>query len=97
MLPLVTPVQKDPETPIPEIPRVPKMRRTTRISVKAVWLQFPKGVLAKRRPSIAITKEKVISNASSDSETSKGVEDDNMELIAMDEPFVQVEKVEEEE
>ncbi|MED6139847.1 hypothetical protein PIB30_087800 [Stylosanthes scabra] len=32
-----------------------------------------------------------------DSETSKKVEDDNMELIAMDEPFVQVEEVEEEE
>ncbi|MED6186899.1 hypothetical protein PIB30_071082 [Stylosanthes scabra] len=97
MLPPVTPVQKYQETPIPEIPRVPKMRRTARISVKAVWLQFPERVLAERRPSIAITKEKVVINDSSDSETSKGVEDDNMELIAMDEPFVQVEEVEEEE
>ncbi|MED6190039.1 hypothetical protein PIB30_101837 [Stylosanthes scabra] len=97
MLPPVTPVQKDPETPTLEIPRVPKMRRTARISVKAVWLQFPERVLAERRPSIATTKDKVVINDSSDSETSKEVEDDNMELIAMDEPFVQVEEVEEEE
>ncbi|MED6199316.1 hypothetical protein PIB30_074859 [Stylosanthes scabra] len=61
ILPPVTPVQKDPETPILEIP------------------------------------QKVIINDSSDSETSKRVEDDNVELIAMDEPFVQVEEVEEEE
>ncbi|MED6224466.1 hypothetical protein PIB30_084359 [Stylosanthes scabra] len=66
MLPPVTPVQKDLEPPILEIPRVPKMRRTARIRLN-------------------------------DSETSKGVEDDNMEFIAMDEPFVQVEEVEEEE
>ncbi|MED6150812.1 hypothetical protein PIB30_076061 [Stylosanthes scabra] len=69
MLPPVTPIQKDPETPILEIPMVPKMRRTAWISVKPVC----------------------------DSETSKKVEDDNMELIAMDEPFAQVEEVEEEE
>ncbi|MED6213842.1 hypothetical protein PIB30_097327 [Stylosanthes scabra] len=97
ILPPVTPVQKDPETPISEIPRVPKMRRTARISAKPVWLQFPKRVLAERGPSIATTKEKVDINDSSDSETSKRVEVDNMELIAMDEPFVQVEEVEEEE
>ncbi|MED6212228.1 hypothetical protein PIB30_081245 [Stylosanthes scabra] len=97
ILPPVTPVQKDPKTPIPEIPRVPKMRRTARISVKPVWLQFPERVIAKRGPSIATTKEKVFINDSSDSETIKKVEDDNMELIAMDEPFVQVEEVEEEE
>ncbi|MED6201538.1 hypothetical protein PIB30_096094 [Stylosanthes scabra] len=96
ILPPVTPIQKDPETPIPEIPRVPKMRRTTQISVKPVWLQFPERVIAKRGPSIAATKEKVVINDSSDSETSKKVEDDNMELIVMDEPFVQVEEVEEE-
>ncbi|MED6152066.1 hypothetical protein PIB30_088436 [Stylosanthes scabra] len=96
ILPPVTPVQKDPKTPISEIPRVPKMRRTARISVKPVWRQFPKGVIAKRGTSIAATKEKVVINDSSDSETSK-VEDDNIELIAMDEPFVQVEEVEEEE
>ncbi|MED6140350.1 hypothetical protein PIB30_092306, partial [Stylosanthes scabra] len=93
----VTPVQKDPETPILEIPRVPKMRRTARISVKQIWRQFPEGVITKRGPSIATTKEKVVINDSSDSETRKKVEDDNMELIAMDEPFVQVEEVEEEE
>ncbi|MED6149931.1 hypothetical protein PIB30_067326 [Stylosanthes scabra] len=97
ILPPVTPVQKDPETPIPEIPRVPKMRRTAQISVKPVWLQFLERVLAERGSSIATTKEKVVINDSSDSETSKRVEDDNMELIAMDEPFVQVEEVEEEE
>ncbi|MED6163528.1 hypothetical protein PIB30_080853 [Stylosanthes scabra] len=97
MLPSVSPVQKDPETPIPEIPRVPKMRRTARISVKPIWLQFPERVIAERGPSIAATKEKVVIDDSSDSETSKKVEDDNMELIAMDEPFVQVEEVEEEE
>ncbi|MED6190491.1 hypothetical protein PIB30_106397, partial [Stylosanthes scabra] len=34
ILPTVTPVQKYPETPISEIPRVQKMRRTGRISVK---------------------------------------------------------------
>ncbi|MED6165075.1 hypothetical protein PIB30_096133 [Stylosanthes scabra] len=96
ILPLVTHVQKDPETPISEIPRVPKMRRTARISVKPVWLEFPERVLAERGPSIATTKEKVVINDSSDGETSKRV-DDNMELIAMDEPFVQVEEVEEEE
>ncbi|MED6127479.1 hypothetical protein PIB30_088476 [Stylosanthes scabra] len=38
MLPPITHVQKDPETPIPEIRRVPKMRRTAQISVKPVWL-----------------------------------------------------------
>ncbi|MED6189722.1 hypothetical protein PIB30_098753 [Stylosanthes scabra] len=97
MPPPVTPVQTDSETPILEIPRVPKMRRTARISVKPVWLQFPERVLAERRPSIATTKEKVVINDSSDSETSKRVEDDNMELIVMDEPFVQVEEVEIEE
>ncbi|MED6139498.1 hypothetical protein PIB30_084415, partial [Stylosanthes scabra] len=97
ILPPVTPVQKDPETPILEIPRVPKMRRTARILIKPVWLQFPERVLTERGPSIAITKEKVVINDSSDSETSKRVEDDNMELITMDEPFVQVEEVEEEE
>ncbi|MED6152245.1 hypothetical protein PIB30_090064 [Stylosanthes scabra] len=97
ILPPVTPVQKDTKTPILEIPRVPKMRRTTRISVKPVWLQFPKRVIAERGPSLAATKEKVVIDDSSDSETSKKVEDDNMELIAMDEPFVQVEEVEEEE
>ncbi|MED6225612.1 hypothetical protein PIB30_095353 [Stylosanthes scabra] len=86
-----------PETPIPEIPRVPKMRRTARISVKPVWLQFPERVLAERRPSIATTEEKVVITDSSDSETSKKVEDDNMEFVAMDEPFVQMEEVEEEE
>ncbi|MED6212051.1 hypothetical protein PIB30_079467 [Stylosanthes scabra] len=96
ILPLVTPVQKDSETPISEIPRVPKMRRTARILIKPVWRQFPKGVIAKRGPSMAATKEKVVINDSSDSETNK-VEDDNMELIAMDEPFVQVEEVKEEE
>ncbi|MED6140488.1 hypothetical protein PIB30_093725 [Stylosanthes scabra] len=97
MLPPVTHVQEDPETPIPEILRVPKMRRTARISVKPIWLQFPGRVFAERRPSIATTKEQVVINDSSVSETSKGVEDDNMELITMDEPFVQVEEVEEEE
>ncbi|MED6220754.1 hypothetical protein PIB30_047890 [Stylosanthes scabra] len=97
ILPPVTPVQKDPKIPILEIPRVPKMRKTARISVKLVWLQFPERVIAKRGPSIAATKEKVVINDSSDSETSKKVEDDNMELIAMDEPFVQVEEVEEKE
>ncbi|MED6163252.1 hypothetical protein PIB30_078153 [Stylosanthes scabra] len=97
ILPPVTPVQKDPETPIPEIPRVPKWRKTARILVKPVWLQFPERVLAEKGPSIATTKEKVVINDSSDSETSKRLEDDNMELIAMDEPFVQVEEVEEEE
>ncbi|MED6199859.1 hypothetical protein PIB30_079807 [Stylosanthes scabra] len=91
--PPVTPIQKDPETPIPEIPRVPKMKRTAWISVKPVWLQFPERVIAKRGPSIAATKEKVVFNDSSDSGTSKKVEDDNMELIAMDEPFVQVEEI----
>ncbi|MED6187504.1 hypothetical protein PIB30_077075 [Stylosanthes scabra] len=65
--------------------------------VKPVWCQFPEGVIAKGGPSIAATKEKVVINDSSDSETSKKVEDDNMELIAMDEPFVPVEEVEEEE
>ncbi|MED6124256.1 hypothetical protein PIB30_057281 [Stylosanthes scabra] len=55
------------------------------------------GVLAERGPSKATTKEKVVINDSIDSETSKKVEYDNMELIAMDEPFVQVEEVEEEE
>ncbi|MED6225193.1 hypothetical protein PIB30_091349, partial [Stylosanthes scabra] len=69
--PPVTPVQKDPETPIPEIPRVPKMKRIAWISVKPVWLQFPEMVIAKRGPSIAATKEKVVINDSSDSETSK--------------------------
>ncbi|MED6224603.1 hypothetical protein PIB30_085694 [Stylosanthes scabra] len=97
MLHPITHVQKDPETPIPEIPRVPKMRRTARISVKPVWLQFPERVLAERRSSIATTEEKVVISDSSDSKTSKKVEDDNMELVAMDEPFVQMEKVEEEE
>ncbi|MED6210418.1 hypothetical protein PIB30_063931 [Stylosanthes scabra] len=97
MLPPITHVQKDPETPIPEIPRVPKMRRTARISVKPVWLQFPERVLAERRPSIATTEEKVVISDSSNSETSKKVEDDNMELVAMDELFVQMEEVEEEE
>ncbi|MED6198766.1 hypothetical protein PIB30_069653 [Stylosanthes scabra] len=97
MLPPVNPVQKDLETPIPEIPRVPKMRRTARISVKPVWLQFPKRVIVEKGPSIVATKEKVVIDDSSDSETSKKVEDDNMELIPMDEPFVQVEEVEEEE
>ncbi|MED6128654.1 hypothetical protein PIB30_099962, partial [Stylosanthes scabra] len=97
ILPPVTHVQKDPETPISEIPRVPKMRRTARISAKPVWLQFPERVLAERGLSMATTKKKVVINDNSDSETSKKVEDDNMELIAMDEPFVQVEKVEEEE
>ncbi|MED6140622.1 hypothetical protein PIB30_095020 [Stylosanthes scabra] len=97
ILPPVTYVQKDPETPILKIPRVPKMRRTARILVKPVWHQFPEGTFAKRGPSIATTKEKVVINDSSDNETSKKVEDDNMELIAMDEPFVQVEEVEEEE
>ncbi|MED6113574.1 hypothetical protein PIB30_072148 [Stylosanthes scabra] len=97
ILPLVTPAQKAPETLISEMPRVPKIRRTARISVKPVWSQFPKGVIAKGRPSIAATKEKVVSNDSSDSETSKKVEDHKMELIAMDEPFVPVEEVEEEE
>ncbi|MED6225095.1 hypothetical protein PIB30_090462 [Stylosanthes scabra] len=57
----------------------------------------PTSVIAERGPSIAATKEKVVIDDSSDSETSKKVEDDNMELIAMDEPFVQVEEVEEEE
>ncbi|MED6201719.1 hypothetical protein PIB30_097887 [Stylosanthes scabra] len=97
ILPLVTPIQKDLEIPIPEISRVPKMRRTARMSVKPVLLQFPERVIAERGPSIATTKEKVVINDSSDSETSKKVEDDNMELITMDEPFVQVEEVEEEE
>ncbi|MED6178839.1 hypothetical protein PIB30_111322 [Stylosanthes scabra] len=97
ILPSVTPVQKDPETPIPEMPRVPKMRRTARISVKPVWHQFPERVIAKGGPSIAATKEKVVINDSSDSEISKKVEDDNMELIAMDEPFVPMEEDEEEE
>ncbi|MED6139114.1 hypothetical protein PIB30_080819 [Stylosanthes scabra] len=50
MLPPVTPVQKNPETLIPEIPRVQKMRRTARISVKPVWLQFPERVLAEEDP-----------------------------------------------
>ncbi|MED6136533.1 hypothetical protein PIB30_056926 [Stylosanthes scabra] len=95
--PPVTHFQKDPETPIPEIPRVPKMKRTARISVKPVWFQFPERVIAKRGPSIAATKEKVVINDSSDSETSKKVEDDNMELIAVDESFVQEEEVEEKE
>ncbi|MED6124011.1 hypothetical protein PIB30_055024 [Stylosanthes scabra] len=97
ILPLVTPVQKDPETPIPEIPRVPKMRRTARISVKPVWRQFPEGVIAIRGPSVAAAKEKVVINDSIDSETSKKVENDSMDLIVMDEPFVQVKEVEEEE
>ncbi|MED6200952.1 hypothetical protein PIB30_090273 [Stylosanthes scabra] len=97
ILPSVTPVQKGPETPIPEISRVPKMRRTARISIKPVWRQFPEGVIAKGGPSIAATKEKVVINDSSDSETSKKVEDENMELIAMDEPFVPVEEVQEKE
>ncbi|MED6164652.1 hypothetical protein PIB30_092256 [Stylosanthes scabra] len=96
ILPPVTPIQKDLETPIPEIPRVPKMRRTARILVKPVWLQFPERVLAERGASIATTKEKVVINDSSDSKTSNRVEDDNMELMGMDEPFVQVEEVEEE-
>ncbi|MED6150043.1 hypothetical protein PIB30_068350 [Stylosanthes scabra] len=95
--PPVTPVEKNPKTPIPEIPRVPKMKRTARILVKPVWLQFPERVITKRGPSIAATKEKVVINDSSDNETSKKVEDDNMELIVMDEPCVQVEEVEEEE
>ncbi|MED6124579.1 hypothetical protein PIB30_060174 [Stylosanthes scabra] len=95
--PPVTPVQKDPETPIPEILRVPKMKRTAQISVKPVWHQFPERVIAKRGPSIAAIKEKVVINDNNDSETSKKVEDNNMELITMDEPFVQVENVEEEE
>ncbi|MED6126057.1 hypothetical protein PIB30_074714 [Stylosanthes scabra] len=88
------------DSPLPPSPTsvlMPKKLRTARISVKPVWLQFPERVIAKRGPSIAATKEKVIINDSSDSETSKKVEDDNMELIAMDEPFVQVEEVEEEE
>ncbi|MED6187050.1 hypothetical protein PIB30_072708 [Stylosanthes scabra] len=97
MLPPITHVQKDPETPIPEIPRVPKMRRTAWISVNPVWLQFPERVLAERRPSIATTEEKVVISDSSDSETSKKVEDDNRELVAMDKPFVQMEEVEEKE
>ncbi|MED6199040.1 hypothetical protein PIB30_072222 [Stylosanthes scabra] len=97
ILPPVTPIQKDPKITIPEIPRVPKMRRTARISVKPVWLQFPERVIAERGPSIAAKKEKVVINDSSDSETSKKVVDDNMELITMDEPVVQVEEVEEEE
>ncbi|MED6201671.1 hypothetical protein PIB30_097285 [Stylosanthes scabra] len=97
MPPPITHAQKDPKTPIPEIPRVPKMRRTARISVKPVWLQFPEWVLAERRPSLAATKEKVVISDSSDSETSKKVENDNMELVAMDEPFVQMEDVKEEE
>ncbi|MED6135032.1 hypothetical protein PIB30_042440 [Stylosanthes scabra] len=97
ILPLVTPVQKDPKTPISEMPKVPKMRRTAQISVKPVWHQFPEGVIAKGGPSIATTKEKVVINDSSDSEISKKVEDDNMELITMDEPFVLVEEDEKEE
>ncbi|MED6223723.1 hypothetical protein PIB30_076821 [Stylosanthes scabra] len=97
ILPSVTPVQKNPETPISEMPRVPKMRRTAQISLKPVWHQFPEGVIAKGGPSIAATKEKVVINDSSDSEISKKVEDDNMELIVMDEPFVPVEEDEEEE
>ncbi|MED6175570.1 hypothetical protein PIB30_079665 [Stylosanthes scabra] len=64
---------------------------------KLLVLGFAVRVIAKRGPSIAATKEKVVINDSSDSETSKKVEDDNMELIAMDEPFVQAEEVEEEE
>ncbi|MED6212480.1 hypothetical protein PIB30_083722 [Stylosanthes scabra] len=96
ILPLVTPVQKGPETLIPEMPRVPKMRRTARILVKPVWCQFPEGVIAKGGPSIVATKEKVVINNSSDSEISKKVEDDNMELITIDEPFVPVEEDEEE-
>ncbi|MED6202242.1 hypothetical protein PIB30_103376, partial [Stylosanthes scabra] len=71
--------------------------RTARISVKPVWLQFPERVLAERRPPIATTEEKVVISDSSDNETSKEVEDDNMELVAMDETFVQIEEVEEEE
>ncbi|MED6212663.1 hypothetical protein PIB30_085668 [Stylosanthes scabra] len=94
-LPSVTPAQRDPETPIPEMPRVPKMRRTARISVKPVWRQFPKGVIAKGEPSTAATKEKVVINDSSDSEISKKIEDANMKLIAMDEPFAPVEEDEE--
>ncbi|MED6127168.1 hypothetical protein PIB30_085528, partial [Stylosanthes scabra] len=97
ILPSVTPVQKDPETSISEMPRVPKMRRTARISVKPVWHQFSEGVIAKGGPSTAATKEKVVTNDSSDNEISKKMEDDNMELIAMDEPFVPVEEDEEEE
>ncbi|MED6225002.1 hypothetical protein PIB30_089536 [Stylosanthes scabra] len=77
--------------------RVPKMRRTAQISVKPFWRQFPKGVIAKGGPSIAATKEKVVINDSSDSEISKKVEGDNMELIAMDELFVPMEEDEEEE
>ncbi|MED6165357.1 hypothetical protein PIB30_098830 [Stylosanthes scabra] len=97
ILPSVMHVQKDPKTPIPDMPRVPKMRRTARISVKLVWRQFPEGVIAKGGPSIVATKGKVVINDSSDSEISKKVEDDNMELIAMDGPFVPVEEDEEEE
>ncbi|MED6177951.1 hypothetical protein PIB30_103042 [Stylosanthes scabra] len=41
--------------------------------------------------------EKVVINDSSNSEISKKMEVDNMELIAMDEPFVRVEEDEEEE
>ncbi|MED6164775.1 hypothetical protein PIB30_093406 [Stylosanthes scabra] len=97
ILPSVTPAQKDLKTPIPEMPRVPKMRTTARISVKPVWRQFPEGVIAKGGPSTAATKEKFAINDSSDSEISKKMEDDNMELIAMDEPFIPVEEDEEEE
>ncbi|MED6187119.1 hypothetical protein PIB30_073363 [Stylosanthes scabra] len=79
------------------MPRVPKMRRIAWISVKPVWRQFLKGVITKGGPSTATTKEKVVINNSSDSEISKKVEDANMELIAMDEPFVLVEEDEEEE
>ncbi|MED6140053.1 hypothetical protein PIB30_089526 [Stylosanthes scabra] len=75
------------------------IRFTCRIIVncKDLCASFPEGVIAKGGPSIAATKEIVVINDSSDREISKKVEDDNMELIAMDEPFVLVEEDEEEE
>ncbi|MED6150907.1 hypothetical protein PIB30_077182 [Stylosanthes scabra] len=95
--PSVTPTQRDPKTLISEMPRVPKMRRTTRISVKPVGRQFSEGVIAKGRPSTAATKEKFVINDNSDNEISKKIKDANMEVIAMDEPFVLVEEDEKEE
>ncbi|MED6150406.1 hypothetical protein PIB30_071947 [Stylosanthes scabra] len=70
---------------------------TVGTAVKPVWCQFSEGVIAKGGPSIAATKERVVINDSSDSEISKKMEDANMELIAMDEPFIPVEEYEEEE
>ncbi|MED6182870.1 hypothetical protein PIB30_032793 [Stylosanthes scabra] len=85
-------------TPIPEIPRMTKTRKTARISVKPVWRQFSERVIAKGGPSTVATKEKVVINDSSDSEISEKIEVAAMELIAMDEPFIpEIEHVRDEE